>query len=294
MIKLALHSVSYSGTWGGQTVLPIEKIIPKAKEFGYDGIELVAKRPHLSPLDYDEARCKGVRDLVEKNQLEIAALAGYNDFANPQADKREKELYVLKAIIEMARYLGVKVVRCFASGMGTMYADASFDQQWIWVREGLKEAAECAAKNEVILGLQNHSPLMSSYLNVLDMVQEVGSDHLKVTLDAPLLAEVREPVEKAVDDVGSLMVHSHTSDFSRRPGPVTRVPGGVILPEGWRAVPLGEGVVDLKGFVKKLKEVGYDGYLSYEICGPVRGGGGEENLDKFSKEALKYMRGLTK
>ena len=56
MIKLALHSVSYSGTWGGQAVLPVEGVISKAKTFGYDGVELMAKRPHVSPLDFDEEK----------------------------------------------------------------------------------------------------------------------------------------------------------------------------------------------------------------------------------------------
>lgn len=292
MIKLALHTVSYSGTWGGQTVLPVEKIVQKAKDFGYDGIELVGKRPHCSPLDYDKTRCEDLKKLVERNGLEISALAGYNDFANPQADKREKELHFLKATIEMARNLGVRIVRCFASGMGTAYTGASLDQQWIWVREGLIEAAEWAAKNDVVLGLQNHTPIMQSYKNVLDMVREVNHNSLKITLDAPLLFEAGESIEQAVRDVGELMIHSHTSDFSPRPAPFLRPPGGYLRPMQLNATALGEGEVDLKGFVEVLKEVGYDGYLSYEICGAVLGGGGEENLDKYSKMGLKYMRDI--
>ena len=35
------------------------------------------------------------------------------------------------------------------------------------------------AGNQIVLALQNHSPIMASYKNVLDMVHEVGSEHLK-------------------------------------------------------------------------------------------------------------------
>jgi sugar phosphate isomerase/epimerase len=89
------------------------------------------------------------------------------------------------------------------------------------------------------------------------------------------------------------MVHSHTSDYSTRPASLIHYPGGYTRPVQLKAVPLGEGEVDLVGFVRTLKEVGYDGYLSYEICGPVVGGGTEENLDKLCKHALTYMRRLT-
>ena len=99
-------------------------------------------------------------------------------------------------------------------------------------------------------------------------------------------------MEKAVREVGKLMVHSHTSDFDTRAASFVRVPGGYITPRQLQAVSLGEGEVDLETFVNALKKEGYDGYLSYEICGPVMGGGGEANLDKYSKNALAYMRKL--
>src|SRR3954465_14307291 len=48
---LVLHSVSYSGSWG-QQFLPLDDFIGKAADLGYDGVMLMAKRPHLSVLDW--------------------------------------------------------------------------------------------------------------------------------------------------------------------------------------------------------------------------------------------------
>src|SRR5581483_11527393 len=50
-MKTALHTVSYAGVWPGQMTLPLERIVDKAAELGYDGVMIVAKRPHASPLD---------------------------------------------------------------------------------------------------------------------------------------------------------------------------------------------------------------------------------------------------
>ena len=43
-----LHSVSYSGSWG-QAGLTLEQFLDKAADLGFDGVMLMAKRPHLSP-----------------------------------------------------------------------------------------------------------------------------------------------------------------------------------------------------------------------------------------------------
>ena len=59
------------------------------------------------------------------------------------------------------------------------------------------------------------------------------------------------------------------------------------------AVPLGTEVVDYKTFISALKEIGYDGYLSYEMCSQLEGGSSEENLDRLATRALEYTRRLT-
>lgn len=79
-MKTALHTVSYAGVWPGQATLPLERIVDKAADLGYDGVMLVAKRPHASPLDMDADRRARLRDQIRGRGLELAALAGYTDF----------------------------------------------------------------------------------------------------------------------------------------------------------------------------------------------------------------------
>ncbi len=54
-VKTCLHSVSYAGFWRGQARLSIDDFLDKAKELGFDGVMIMAKRPHVSVLDYDAA-----------------------------------------------------------------------------------------------------------------------------------------------------------------------------------------------------------------------------------------------
>src|SRR6185295_1275485 len=78
--QTALHSVSYAGVWTGQTRLSLPDFLRKAKTLGYDGVMLMAKRPHLSVLDFDAKAADGLRQLVRELSLKVVCLAGYNDF----------------------------------------------------------------------------------------------------------------------------------------------------------------------------------------------------------------------
>jgi sugar phosphate isomerase/epimerase len=63
-------------------------------------------------------------------------------------------------------------------------------------------------------------------------------------------------------------------------------------PPAVRAVPLGEGFIDFDAFFAGLKEGGFDGYVAYEMCTPVRGGGSEANLDRTAARSLERIRRL--
>ena len=52
---------------------------------------------------------------------------------------------------------------------------------------------------------------------------------------------------------------------------------------------MGEGFIDYRGFFRALREGGFRGSVAYEMCSPLRGGGGEENLDRCARAFLRYM-----
>jgi sugar phosphate isomerase/epimerase len=56
---------------------------------------------------------------------------------------------------------------------------------------------------------------------------------------------------------------------------------------------MGEGLIDYRGFFQALREVGYRGYVAYEMCSPLRGGGSEANLDRCARQFLQYLATAT-
>jgi len=294
-MKVALHSVSYSGAWPGQAVLSMEKVIDKAAAFGYDGVELVGKRPHASPMDMTKDDRKRLKDYIAARNLELPCLAGYFDFSHDlthgDMPKLQKELLWMRETLQLAADLGAPYVRTYS---GSYYENIAYKQQWDWCLQGLRESAKMAEDLGVTLALQNHSEITVHYQDVLQMIQEVGSPNLKADIDCPFLQVCGAPIEEAVRKVGGLLVHSHMSDHYWRPMLQWVPPGhsGYYHVTRWSAALLGEGEVDYRTFVRALKSVGYQGYLSYEICGAIPGGGAEENLDAAARKALAFVRGL--
>jgi len=57
-----------------------------------------------------------------------------------------------------------------------------------------------------------------------------------------------------------------------------------------RACPMGQGIIDYKTWFETLKEIGYQGWVVYEMCEVLDGGGSMENMDKTAKIFLDYMK----
>jgi sugar phosphate isomerase/epimerase len=53
---------------------------------------------------------------------------------------------------------------------------------------------------------------------------------------------------------------------------------------------VGEGIIDYELFIGALKEIGYQGYLVYEMCEVLEGGGSIENLDDTARKFLDYVK----
>ena len=74
-MKTCLFTVTFAGFWG-QHKLTLEDSIDKTAELGFEGIELMGKRPHLSPLDYSVDDCKHLGKRIKDKGLKCAAIGG--------------------------------------------------------------------------------------------------------------------------------------------------------------------------------------------------------------------------
>ena len=310
-MKIGLYSITYLGLWYQGPALTVEELILRAKEYGYDGVEIDGKRPHGNPLDLPKSRCLDLHKRAHDAGIEIYAVAANNDFSSPVPEYRETQLLYIRDLIRMTADLGVKTLRMFAawpgvtiSAEGATYLTArqiwreahkepTAEQTWAWCREGLIESARMAGEAGVTLALQNHAPVTNSPADTLRLIREVASPHLKACIDAPL--GVRQGVtsmQQMAREVGPLQVLTHFGgEYDRDADGVVRGfdrnPDLTLTPENYYA-----------DFAEGMQEIGYEGYIGYELCHPLPKVDGKtvgiEFADKNAQLAAEYMRGVLK
>jgi sugar phosphate isomerase/epimerase len=289
-----LFSVSYAGLWG-QHQLDILKFIEKAARLGYKAVELMGKRPHLSILDWNEAELAKIRDCAALHGIEIATIAGYTDFTAGKTCQEvpfgEMQAAYVRSLARMAQLLGGKIVRVFT---GYTTEESAYSDDWNNCIKALRECAAIAADQGIILGVQNHHDIGIATEGFAELLAEVNHSNCRAMFDPWSPALMGEDLNAVARLMAPTMVQTTVADYLRLkrfvyiPGLVNYRP----LPEMVRAVPLGKGFVDLKAFFRGLKEGGFDGYVAYEMCSPLQGGGSETNLDATASASLKQIQEL--
>jgi len=294
-VKTCLHSVSYAGVWRGQAKLTVDEFLVKAKELGFDGVMLVAKRPHVSPLDYDEQDRRKLRERIEELGLELVCLAGYTDFTggvdHGGIPIPEIQAAYVGELANLARDLGTNMVRIFT---GYERPGVRYDKQWGMVVEGLRLAGDQAAKYGITLAVQNHHDLASHHDAMYWLLNEVNHPNVKAGFDAwtPTLQGLSsDELREAVLKMKPFIVHTIAADYVRhqRFHYNHNLTNFIQDQDVLRAVPMGKGIIDYETFFNALKEIGYQGYIAYEMCEVLDGGGSIENLDKTAKMFLDYV-----
>jgi sugar phosphate isomerase/epimerase len=292
----ALFSVSYAGYWG-QHRLGVVDFLRKAAALGYPAVEIGGKRPHLSPLDYrDDESLSEIRETARKLGVEIATIAGYTDFTSGRQSAEvpfvEMQVQYVADLARIARGLGAKVVRVFS---GYFTSDANFHADWVRCVDALRECAAAAADHGVMLGLQNHHDVGLTAETLEELLIDVGHPNLKLMFDPWSIALTGGDLYETARQMSPRMVQTTLADYVRLPRFHYR-PELVNYerrePEAVRAVPLGDGFIDLDGFFCGLREGGFGGYVAYEMCSPLRGGGSEANLDDAARRSLQRIREL--
>ena len=295
MMTPTLFSVSYAGLWG-QHALDLEGFIRKAAALGYPSVELMGKRPHLSILDTGDDELARIRQAAEEAGVEVSTVAGYTSFTagsdHAEVPLVEVQVAYVSELARMAQALGAGLVRIFT---GYMTEPRAYAAEWAKCVAAVRECAEVAAELGVVVGVQNHHDIGVGWQSYIEFLDEVDHPNCRAMFDPWAPSMHGDDLFECARALAPRMVQTTLADYLRLPR-YRYVPGIVnyeqLVPVG-RAVPLGEGDVDLEAFFAGLKEGGFDGYVAYEMCSPLRGGGSEANLDATAAASLARIRELT-
>jgi sugar phosphate isomerase/epimerase len=230
--------------------------------------------------------------LAESN-VECAVLGAYTDFSGAGAAEvpfLEMQIAYVEALARLARALDAKVVRVFTSYEAP---GVSFTTLWERTVRALRECCDRAAAHGTTLAVQNHHDLGVHSTVLRELLCDIDRPNCKVGFDAWSPALRGEDLYEAAKLMAPVTACTTNADYVKlpryqyQPALVNYAPAA---PDAVRAVPFGEGFIDYPAFFRGLKDGGFDGIATYEMCSPLRGGGTLENLDRCAMRYLEWMK----
>ena len=203
----------------------------------------------------DTETIKQTRTALEKYNITPCMIACYADFTHPDPAQRAQELTDLKADIALAKALGVEFLRVTA-GQNHPGTERAAGVQW--VADGFRRALDEAEKHGITLAYENHtkgapwdywdfSQPTEIFLEILDMLSDTP---LGVCFDTANPLVLSEDVLALLEQVVHRVVVVHIFDLREV---------GVFEP-----VRVGTGASPILEVFSRLRQTGYDGWLSIE------------------------------
>ena len=290
-MRTALHSISYSGSWG-QDRLSLEETLDRTAALGFHGVMLASKRPHASLLDMVSEARRRLRAKLEDRAIALDCLAAYTNFTadaeHVEIPQAEMQIRHVEELCRLAVDLGGRVVRIFT---GYEHPALPYSRAWDLTVKAVKECARRAGDVGAVVAVQNHHDIAAHSKSFYQFLRAVDEPACRAAFDAWSPALQGDDLVAAAKLLAPLTVHTTVADYVRmprfryRPELVNYTADADYI----QAVPMGEGFIDYKGFFTALRDNGFHGSVAYEMCSPLRDGGRLETLDLYAHRFLEFM-----
>lgn len=272
MFKYSFDSLVYYGE-------NIAASVKRLASFGYDAIELVGEPDH-----YD---LKEVRKIVSDNNLTVSSICSiYNserDLSHPDPAMRKKAVDYVKRVADMSAEVGARVMIVAPAANMRIKPLGNATDEWKWAVEGIREGGEYAASLNVNLCIEAWNRYETYMLNRLDqclaMMKDVDLPNVGIMGDTFHMNIEEANIAEAIRQSGSSLIHIHLADSNR-------------------AAP-GIGHTDFRAVLQALKDINYQGYLTFEILpaaadpfSVMHMGGGQEFFDDYTKKCIEHLKAI--
>lgn len=226
-------------------------IIPKAKELGFETIDIAIAHPETFPTSK-------VKNEAEAADIEVVTTTTLNEDTNlisPDPSIRKKGVEMLKLLVDINYELGSNILGGVNyAGWGCLTGKPRTEEEWNWSVESMREAATYAKENgDLKIACEPVNRFETHFLNIAEdavrYCKDVGTGNMGVHLDCFHMIREEMSFKGAVETCGKEYL------------------GYVHVCESNRGIP-GTGLVPWKEFFTAVKSIGYTGPMVIESFDP--------------------------
>ncbi|HXL03029.1 MAG TPA: sugar phosphate isomerase/epimerase family protein [Candidatus Atribacteria bacterium] len=226
-------------------------VIPKAKELGFEVLDISISHPESFPTDL-------VKEKVEEVGIEVVTTTTLGEKTNlisPDPDIRAQGVKHMKLLVDINVELGSKITGGVNyAAWGYLPGRPRTEEEWNWSITAMREVAEYAReKGDLIIAAEPVNRFETHFLNIAEdavrYCKEIGTGNVRVHLDSFHMIREETSFRGAVETCGKEYL------------------GYVHVCENNRGIP-GTGLVPWREFFQALKDIGYQGPLVIESFDP--------------------------
>lgn len=246
---------------------------------GYDGIEIMADRPHAWPPDVRPEDMQAIRETLQRYKMSISNVNAFmtsaiQDFHHPswiEPDPayRQKRVNHTLACIDLAAQLGAKTISTEPGGP-LPYGMTRSDALEIF-RRGLQSVVPLAEQRGVKVLIEPEPGLLiENSRQYEEFISAVDSPSIGLNFDMGHFYCVGEDLPELVRRFGQRIEHIHCEDIKADREHFHHVPG--------------DGAIHYPSFFQALKDVGYPGWITIELYPFL------DNASEVSRRAYELIR----
>lgn len=281
---------------------PYEDAVKTIGEMGFDGVELIAFTAEDLNDYYTADRNKNLKAMIDGYGMKLSEFILYAyavvGLIDPDPAKRREAIDIFHRGLDVAAELGTDIINTVSNWpveltapipyppssihpyvpgfklfepKHTLFMPPNFDAPGLWDRylESIAKLVELCEQYKIRFAMEGHANVVMGTTDaLLRAYDHIPSPWFGTNFDAAWQMLQREYLPWSVYKLRERIFHVHLRDTD-----------GMLCYN----YPVGQGVIDWNGFVRALKEVGFNGFLSMEL-------GGLANPKKYVKESLDYMR----
>ncbi len=247
-MKFGINTLLYAGTFKDEHL----KLFKRFKDMGFDGVEVALEKK--GDIDY-----KRTLEELKKNDLKCCSICGLfgpdRDIRGPNKEWAQNSISYMRDCIDACVELECNLfVGPAYSSVGRANLETPEDRavQWKEAVKNFKEICKYAEGKSVYIAIEPLNRFETDFINVakdaIKMVEDVGSDMLKIHLDTFHMSIEEKSSKQAIIDSGKDLYLLHAS-------------------ENDRGAP-GTGQVRWNEIASALKVIGYDKYIVIESFTP--------------------------
>lgn len=267
------------------TSYPVEEAVVRIAEIGYQGVEILADRPHLYPPEITDGVTNRIKKILGQYGIEVSNInantaSGYFDKAlmetifepslsNKDNELREWRVRFTKESINIAEELGAKNISITS---GRPIPGCPPERGIENFKRSLEDILICGERRGVSIGIEYEPGLLiENAEETLNLMQMMDSRYLGVNLDIGHLVVSGEDPAEVIQSLSPYLLNIHIEDIRGR--------------KHYHLIP-GKGDIDMAAVSRALRNIQYKGFVTVELYTY------NDSPERAAYQALQYLKGL--